>query len=181
MSTASRSAMAPPFPGGRSVGVPGNLRLMALAHKEHGRLAWKRLFQPAIRLARDGGFEMTPRLYNFLGSYRLPIDDWGKAYLYDAAGKAKPIGTMLKNPDLAAQFDAIATERSRLFLQVGAPAEKLVATVNGAARNPSKMTTGDLAAYQVPKRRAPVCGTYRVYRSAAWARHRRGRPSCSRS
>jgi gamma-glutamyltranspeptidase/glutathione hydrolase len=148
-------------PGGRSVGVPGNLRLMALAHKEHGRLPWARLFQPAIRLAR-GGFEMTPRLYNFLGSYRLPIDDWGKAYLYDAAGKAKPIGTMLKNPDLAAQFDAIATKGADYFYK-GAHAEKLVATVNGAARNPSKMTLADLAAYQA-KPRAPVCGTYRVYR-----------------
>jgi gamma-glutamyltranspeptidase/glutathione hydrolase len=37
------------IPGGRSVGVPGNLRLAALAHAHHGKLAWRALFQPAIR------------------------------------------------------------------------------------------------------------------------------------
>ena len=148
-------------PGGRSVGVPGNLRMEALAHKEHGRLPWARLFQPAIRLARDG-FAITPRLYNFLASYRLPVNDWGRAYLYDAAGKAKPVGTILRNPDLAAQLEAIAAKGPDYFY-TGAQAEKLVATVNGAARNPSKMTVADVAAYRA-KVREPVCGTYRVYR-----------------
>ena len=52
-------------PGGKSVGVPGNLRLMALAHQRYGKLPWAALFEPAIRLARDG-FEITPRLYNSL-------------------------------------------------------------------------------------------------------------------
>jgi gamma-glutamyltranspeptidase/glutathione hydrolase len=148
-------------PGGRSVGVPGNLRMEALAHKEHGRLPWAKLFQPAIRLARDG-YAITPRLYNFLASYRLPVDAWGKAYLYDANGKAKPAGTIVRNPDLAAQLQAIATKGPDYFY-TGAQAEKLVATVNGAARNPSKMTVADVAAYRA-KPRAPVCGTYRVYR-----------------
>lgn len=41
-------------PGGRSVGVPGNLRLAALVHNKHGKLSWRTLFQPAIRLAREG-------------------------------------------------------------------------------------------------------------------------------
>lgn len=148
-------------PGGRSVGVPGNLRMEALAHKEHGRLPWAKLFQPAIRLARDG-YAITPRLYNFLASYRLPVDAWGKTYLYDAAGKAKPVGTIVRNPDLAAQLQTIATKGPDYFY-TGAQAEKLVATVNGAARNPSKMTVADVAAYRA-KPRDPVCGTYRVYR-----------------
>src|SRR3569833_2042550 len=50
-------------PGGKSVGVPGNVRMMAMAHHEHGKLAWAGLFQPAIKLARDG-FKISPRLYN---------------------------------------------------------------------------------------------------------------------
>src|SRR6476620_12213885 len=38
-------------PGGKSVGVPGNIRMMALAHQRYGRLKWAALFQPAIKLA----------------------------------------------------------------------------------------------------------------------------------
>src|SRR3954469_552992 len=48
-------------PGGRSVGVPGNISLMALVHERHGKLPWAKLFGPAIRLARDG-FAITPRM-----------------------------------------------------------------------------------------------------------------------
>src|SRR4028118_105278 len=48
------------IPGGKSVGVPGNIRLMADAHRDQGRLPWARLFGPAIRLAR-GGFAIRPR------------------------------------------------------------------------------------------------------------------------
>ena len=55
-------------PGGKSVGVPGNVRMMAMAHHEHGKLGWAALFQPAIKLARDG-FKISPRLYNSLSKY----------------------------------------------------------------------------------------------------------------
>src|SRR3990170_8070772 len=57
--------VAEAVPGGRSVGVPGNVRMMALAHAAHGRLRWARLFDPAIRLARDG-FAITPRFHRSL-------------------------------------------------------------------------------------------------------------------
>src|SRR5437764_5682800 len=53
------------IPGGRSVGIPGNFRMMAMAHKRYGKLPWAALFQPAIKLARDG-FKITPRLYGSL-------------------------------------------------------------------------------------------------------------------
>jgi gamma-glutamyltranspeptidase/glutathione hydrolase len=149
------------IPGGRSVGVPGNLKLMWLAHQRHGKLPWARLFAPAIRLARDG-YAITPRLHNFLASYQLPVDVWGRSYLYAADGQALPVGTVARNPKLAAQFEAIARQGPDYFYK-GAQAEKLVATVNGAARNPSKMTLADLAGYQA-KPRPPICGTYRAYR-----------------
>jgi gamma-glutamyltranspeptidase/glutathione hydrolase len=55
-------------PGGKSVGVPGNLRMIALAHREHGKLPWAKLFEPAIRLAHDG-FKVTPRLDKSLNDH----------------------------------------------------------------------------------------------------------------
>ena len=150
-------------PGGRSVGVPGELRLMEIAHERHGKLAWRKLFGPATRLARDG-WAISPRFNNFLT--RMPatgfFDAWARGYLYTPEGQAKPVGTVVKNPELAAFYASIARHGPDYFY-VGPPARTLVATVNGAARNPSKMTTGDLASYQVHER-PPVCGAYRVYR-----------------
>ena len=48
-------------PGGRSVGVPGTLALLRLAHELHGRRPWADLLAPAIRLAEEG-FPVSPRL-----------------------------------------------------------------------------------------------------------------------
>jgi len=149
------------IPGGRSVGVPGNLRLMALAHERHGKLPWAALFRPAIRLARDG-FAITPRLHDFLARYGANIDPWARAHFYDAAGTPHPVGFVLKDPEQAALFERIAAQGPDSFY-VGPQAQKLVATVNDAPRNPSRMTAGDLASYAA-KPRPPVCGTYRGYR-----------------
>ena len=149
------------IPGGRSVGVPGNLRLMALVHARHGRLPWAALFQPAIRLARNG-FAITPRLHNFLLHYGDHIDAWGRAHFYEADGQAKPIGTVLKDPEQAALFERIAARGPDSFY-VGPEAQRIVATVNGSARNPSRMSLGDLATYQA-RERPVVCGSYRGYR-----------------
>ena len=65
-------------PGGRSVGVPGALRAMALAHRQSGRLPWARLFQPAIRLA-GGGFRISDRLNNSIQRYGGHMTGWARA------------------------------------------------------------------------------------------------------
>ena len=149
------------IPGGRSVGVPGNIRMMALAHQRYGKLPWATLFGPAIKLARDG-FAVSPRLHGGIGNYGTHIDPWAKAHFFGSDGKAVPAGTVLKNPEQAALFAAIATKGPNAFY-TGPVAAKIVATVNGATKNPSKMTLADLAGYRA-KERAPVCGTYRVYK-----------------
>ncbi len=149
------------IPGGRSVGVPGALRAMQMAHAEHGKLAWARLFQPAIRLARDG-FSMTPRLVRGLDRGGDHVDAWAKAHFFGPSGKALPVGTILKNPEQAALFEQLATRGVDSFY-VGPTAGRIIAAVDGAARNPSKMMPGDLAAYQA-KSRPPLCDTYRSYR-----------------
>jgi gamma-glutamyltranspeptidase/glutathione hydrolase len=150
------------IPGGRSVGVPGNLRMMALAHARHGKLPWAALLKPAIRLARDG-YAIGPRLHNTIGTYgKAIISDWGRTHFFNADGSPKAAGTILKNPEQAALFSEIAAKGPDYFYH-GATAEKLVATVNTASVNPSKMTLADVAAYRA-KERDPICGTYRVYR-----------------
>ena len=149
-------------PGGRSVGVPGNLRMMALAHAKYGRLPWAELFQPAIRLARDG-YKITPRLHNSIAQWGGAIlSDWGRKHFFAGDGSALPVGAVLKDPEQAALFAKIAAQGPDYFYR-GEPGEKLVAAVNHAPRNASKMMMADLAAYQA-KERTPICGTYRVYR-----------------
>ncbi|HEY0130348.1 MAG TPA: gamma-glutamyltransferase [Allosphingosinicella sp.] len=151
------------IPGGKSVGVPGNIRLMALAHSRHGRLPWAKLFEPAIRLARDG-FALTPRMRNAIGNNRdlIGLSAWGRGYLFGADGEPKAAGTVLRNPELAQLLENVAA-RGPDYFYVGPAAEALVRTVRGAPRNPSAMVVGDLAAYEA-KERPPVCAPYRGYR-----------------
>jgi gamma-glutamyltranspeptidase/glutathione hydrolase len=148
-------------PGGRSVGVPGALRGMALAHRQSGRLPWARLFQPAIRLARDG-FQVSPRFVTGLATYGAHITPATRALYTAADGGALAAGATVRNPAQAALLARIAARGADAFY-VGPEAAKLVAAVNGAARNPSRMTAGDLASYDA-KPRPPVCIRYRVYR-----------------
>jgi gamma-glutamyltranspeptidase/glutathione hydrolase len=148
-------------PGGRSVGVPGALRAMALAHKRGGKLPWAKLFAPAIRLARQG-FDVSPRLNNSLLQFAGHVDAGVRAIFYGPDGKPLAVGTHVTNPDQAALLERVAKLGPDSFY-VGPQAQKLVAAVNGAARNPSKMTTGDLAAYAA-KDRPVLCGKYRGYK-----------------
>jgi len=151
------------IPGGKSVGVPGNVRLMALAHRRHGRLGWARLFEPAIRLARDG-FAITPRLFATLERERGTgaLSGEARALFYGPDGKALPVGIIVRNPALAAFLERLAARGPDSFY-VGPDAQAIVAAVNGAPRNPSQMTAGDVASYEA-KPRPPVCGEYRRHR-----------------
>ncbi|QAY76971.1 gamma-glutamyltransferase [Sphingosinicella sp. BN140058] len=151
------------IPGGRSVGVPGNIRLMARAHEAHGKLPWAKLFEPAIRLARDG-FVITPRFARTLAANAdlAASTPSGRGLFYDADGTAKPAGTTVRNPELARFLTELASRGPEWFY-TGPNAQAIVSAVNGAARNPSQMKVGDIASYEA-KARDPVCGTYRQYR-----------------
>ncbi|MEO6062542.1 MAG: gamma-glutamyltransferase, partial [Thermoflexales bacterium] len=96
-------------PGGKGVGVPGNVRLMALAHQKYGRLAWASLFGPAIRLASDG-FEVTPRMHRFLPEHRASasFSAAGRTLYYNPDGSPKAVGTVIHNPALAAYMAQLA-------------------------------------------------------------------------
>jgi len=151
------------IPGGLSVGVPGNVRLMAALHAKHGTLPWKDLFAPAIRAAHDG-FAVTPRLREFLGRARktAALTPEGRALYYGADGEPLPEGTVIRNPAFAAFLDRLANEGPEAFY-AGANAEAIAQTVSRAPHNPAPMTVTDLAGYQA-KPRAPVCTLYRKHR-----------------
>lgn len=150
-------------PGGLSVGVPGNVRLMAMLHAKHGKLPWKDLFAPAIALARDG-FVMTPRLREFLDRARRTgaMTPEGRALYYEPDGEPLAAGTVIRNPAFAAFLERLANEGPEAFY-VGANAEAIAQAVSGAPRNPAPMTAADLAAYRA-KPRPPVCTLYRKHR-----------------
>ena len=87
--------------GGRSVGTPGTLKMLEMAHKQHGKLAWAQLFQPAITLAEQG-FPVSPRLHMLLkAEQNLRKDPVAAAYFYQPDGSPHPSGHRLKNPALA--------------------------------------------------------------------------------
>jgi gamma-glutamyltranspeptidase / glutathione hydrolase len=166
------------FQGGKSVGVPGNIALMAEAHKKWGKLKWAKLFQPAIRLA-EKGFVVNKTLESRLATI-APL--WGSfdaaRALYWQGGKPVTMGTTLKNPALAATLKRIARTGPDAFYK-GAIAGQIVDAVNGSKLAPGDMTMSDLAAYRAKEQNA-VCAPYRVYVIAAWLRLRRGRRRCCR-
>ncbi|WP_324261731.1 gamma-glutamyltransferase [Altererythrobacter sp. H2] len=157
----------PPFiesvRSGLSVGVPGNIALAAKAHAEHGKLPWARLFDPAIRLAREG-FRMNPRLHNSLSSSkdRAALTDTGRALFFGADGNPLPVGTLVVNEDLARTFEAVAAGGAPAFYR-GDRAESMAQTVAQSTPREGAMTAGDVAGYQAKPREA-LCTTYRRHR-----------------
>jgi gamma-glutamyltranspeptidase/glutathione hydrolase len=147
--------------GGRSTGAPGVLRMLELAHKQHGKLPWKALFQPAIKLA-ENGFAVSPRL-NALVSYDkfLARDPVARAYFFDEQGKPRPVGYLLKNPELARTLREIAAGGADAFYK-GRIAGDIAAKVASHPTNPGKLTAADIAGYQA-KERTPVCSDYRAW------------------
>jgi gamma-glutamyltranspeptidase/glutathione hydrolase len=147
--------------GGRSVGAPGVLRMLEMAHKQHGKLPWKTLFEPAIALS-DKGFPVSQRLNGLLmWDQHIRKDPVAARYFYDAAGKPWPIGHLLKNPALAKSLREIAAGGADAFYQ-GRIARDIAAKVAGHPTNPGKLTAQDIAGYR-PKVRTPVCSDYRAW------------------
>ena len=150
------------FQGGQSVGVPGNIRLMARAHANWGKLPWADLFQPAIKLASDG-FIVNDVLASRL---QRVADLWGRfpdaRAIYWNDGRPKKAGDRVVNPDLAKLLIDVATNGPDAFY-TGLNGRNIVDEVSTTAVNPVKLTMEDLAAYEV-KERAPVCGRYRGYK-----------------
>ena len=146
--------------GGRSTGTPGTLRVLELAHKKYGKLPWATLFQPAITLA-ENGFRVSARLNTLAGSdAHLKKDPTAAAYFFGPDGKPRPVGYVLRNPELAAVLRRIANEGPNAFY-TGDIAQAIVDKVQRHPTNPGKLALSDLANYQA-KKRAPICYDYKA-------------------
>ena len=176
--------------GGRSVGTPGVLRMLEVAHKEHGARPWEELFAPGIELA-ERGFKISPRLHQLL--HRDPLFramPAARAHFYQENGAARPVGEVLKNPELAKVFKEIARGGADAFYK-GPTADAIVKAVQNAKRpsttlaginlamlqmgspsglgwladepNAGLLSHDDLASY-APKVREPVCIPFMRYK-----------------
>jgi gamma-glutamyltranspeptidase / glutathione hydrolase len=139
---------------GHSVGVPGAVRMLEAAHRQHGRLPWLQLLQPAITLAEQG-FRVSPRLHSLLqADPHLKKDPLALRFFYDAQGRAWPVGHVLRNPEYAHVLRGIAVQGSRA-LHEGPVAQAMVARTAQAPR-PGTLSLQDLANYQ-PRQREALC------------------------
>ncbi|RYX96278.1 MAG: gamma-glutamyltransferase [Comamonadaceae bacterium] len=144
--------------GGRSVGTPGTVRMLEMAHRQYGKLPWAQLFVPAIQLA-ENGFKVSARLNTLLKSeVHLSKDDTARAYFYKPDGSPVDVGSTLRNPALADVLRQISVKGSGALLE-GRVAEAIVAKVQRHPGNPGKLAMSDLAGYQ-PKKRDPICSDY---------------------
>ncbi|HWK44032.1 MAG TPA: gamma-glutamyltransferase family protein [Stellaceae bacterium] len=147
--------------GGLSVGVPGTLRVLWDLHEKRGKLAWAKLFDPAI-VAAEQGFQMPRYLHTLLASDTAYRDYPALVPLYFAPnGKVVPEGTIVRNPELGRVLRRIASEGPDAFYK-GKIASDIVTAVEGSAR-PGLMTTADLASYRSVER-PPLCGGFVTYK-----------------
>jgi gamma-glutamyltranspeptidase/glutathione hydrolase len=147
--------------GGRSVGTPGAVRLLEVAHQRHGKLPWTRLFEPALRLA-DNGFAMSARLNMQLASEKyLKSDAAAAEYFYQPDGTPKAVGTVIRNPAYAATLRAIQAGGADAFYK-GPIAADIVQAVR-SHRNAGGLAESDFTAYRVKTREA-VCTDYKQWR-----------------
>jgi len=140
---------------GRSVGVPGAVMMLALAHRQHGKLPWARLFEPAVQLAEQG-FDISPRLHTLLvADAALKADPVAATYFYRANGQPHPVGHVLRNPELAQVLRDIAAI-GPLALHEGPVAHAIVNKVHQHRTLPGTLSLNDLKNYQ-PREREALC------------------------
>jgi gamma-glutamyltranspeptidase/glutathione hydrolase len=148
--------------GGRAVGVPGAVRMLEAAHREHGRLPWARLFDPAIALAEQG-FPVSRRLAGLLRSEAagpLKTDPLARDYFFRPDGEPLSLGERVRNPAFVAVLKQLAA-RGSAALHEGRVAQDIVQRVRGHAANPGRLSEADLASYQ-PQRREALCTPWRL-------------------
>jgi len=154
--------------GYRSICAPANLRMYYEAHKEHGRLPWSRIVDPAIAWA-EGGWTVRPHVaywWSDDGDFgrapnheRTGFTPAARALYCRADGTPKRVGDRVVNRDYGQTLRAIAKGGADVFYT----GEIARAIVEDMKRNDALLTAEDLAAW-TPVRNAPLWGEYRGYR-----------------
>lgn len=140
--------------GPLSMGVPGEVAGLHKAWLKHGRLPWKSLFQPAIRLAKHG-FQVAPYLANSISSYSATIyKDPGLQNVFAPGGKLLQAGDTCYNIELGLSLEAIAEGPEALYN--GTVGEKLVDDVRSLG---GILTMEDLRNYEVKVTNAVAVNT----------------------
>ncbi len=143
--------------GGRSIGVPGTLKMLEHMHEKHGIKPWKDLFQTAIDLSKYG-FVISKRLANSVRNsenFGLAMFKSTERYFFPD-GEPIKAGDTLKNPKFANTLSAIAHKGSDFFYY------ELAEEIANATRtflNPGIMKPEDIKNYKVIER-TPVCIRY---------------------
>ena len=137
-----------------AAGIPGHPAGLAHIAQKYGRLPLHDSLQPAIRLAREG-FPLYERLRNGLVYKRDLLAGSEARKIYLRHGEVLPLGTVIKQPELAATLENLANKGADDFYK-GATARKLV---NGVRKLGGIWTLEDLQQYEI-KERAPVYGNY---------------------
>ena len=143
----------------RMVGVPGTVRGMALAHQKFGKLAWKTVVMPAVRLA-DEGFVLDKHHADSLNKVVAAAAGFAelRRVFGRADGKSWSAGDRLTQPDLATTLRLIADKGPDVFYE-GPIAEQIVAEMKAGD---GLITQEDLANYRALQRE-PIHGVYRGY------------------
>ncbi len=142
-----------------SVGVPGSVAGLELAHKKFGRLPWQEIIQPAVELA-ERGFPLSRYFSKNLENYRkkfLGYPSSARVFL-KPDGSVFPPGALWRQPDLAATLKRIQKNGSADFYR--GETARLIAEF--MRHNGGLITLEDLARYKAVER-APLHGTYRGY------------------
>jgi gamma-glutamyltranspeptidase / glutathione hydrolase len=140
-------------------GVPGSVAGLFEAHRRHGRLPWRELVEPAIRLARDG-FVIDQYRHRAIAGDTARLSRFpASAAQYLPGGRPPEVGAVLQQPDLARTLETIATRGANGFYR-GWVADRIVEEM---ARGGGLITHADLAAYEA-KWRDPVRISYRGHR-----------------
>lgn len=143
---------------GRATGVPGVMKMLALAHKEHGKLAWSSLFRDA-EMTAEHGFIVSPRLSRMIhGNFPENAAPDVLAYFSKPGGGLLSVGDRLVNKPYAAFLRRLASQGIGALYR-GSTAAKIIARTHAGPLG-GAMTMADLASYR-PLKRNPVCGPFR--------------------